>query len=51
MRTLAYIVSYGGLFALWQLAGAEWMLWAVALGTAYQLYHRIRYGRFVDFED
>ncbi len=51
MRTLAYMLSYGGLFALWQLAGAEWMLAAVALGTVYQFYHRIRYGRFVDFED
>ncbi len=51
LRTLAYIVSYGGLFALWKLTSAEWMLAAVALGTCYQFYHRIRYGHFVDFED
>ena len=51
MQTIARIVSYGGLFAIWQLAGAEWMLAAVGLGTAYQFYHRIRYGWFVDFED
>ena len=51
MRVLAYIVSYGGLFALWKLAGAEWMLAIIAVGTVYQLYHRLRYGRFVDFED
>ena len=52
MRTPAYyIATYGGLLTLWTIAGAEWMLVAVALGTCYQLYHRIRYGRFVDFED
>ncbi len=51
MRTPACIATYGGLLALWQLAGAEWMPAAIALGTCYQLYHRIRYARFVDFED
>lgn len=51
MRTPACIATYGGLLALWTIAGAEWVLAAVGLGTGYQFDHRLRYGRFVDFED
>ena len=50
-RNVAWALSVGALFLIWKLFGPEWLFAAIGAAVAYQIYHRIRYGAFIESAD